>query len=780
MKHMGKSLYALLLILLFLAGIAGCGKDKTPAHGAPDTSLVDADGVRYAAAPLSLPEGWTMTPGCGAALDPESGAVLTAAKPTDGGTGCAVFALTPDGAVLSKTDLPAGEGQHLTASAFSGDFVWYALQTEDGTLLRRADRKDGSLTRDTDLHTLPDMPPSFYLDRMAADGDGDLWLVSGDTALVYTSDLRFLAAVKPGGILSSLAADPDGRIWASAEPGGSDDRGAYRLDKTTGGYDEAIGLDPSNRNLAFGEDGTLYYDTREGVRCLRREENGTLTVHPVMSFLSSGVFWGEGGSLVSGDVGSERVELLLAADGGLLFRHVDPSGGELRCSPMWFVPAGEEADGETVTLQLAFARRETRDTLDKAFLAAYNAEHPDVQVTLLDYSIYSDTYNAGAEKLLLDVTTGIIRPDIVVGRLDSLEMMTLARRKQTVDLMPYLMKEEDKLNPDNIFGIVLRFFDNGEGGLWGFTNGLLPETWISTRELLGPYGSDDGWGVEEYLDFAETLPEGRYLSQRYGMRGTMARYLPGVYESFVDLETGTCSFDSPLFVRYLRYIDSLPSARDIDRPDVRDNSELTRMGFYALADSMELYGMGAESLFGTRDYVIVGYPSDNPAGRVQIHGTGYVIPKTAPHPDEAWEFLRAFFLQERGDSSVGYPLFKSDYDKDMEEGRDLVHLHFADGGWVCWNVKVEDYEEEADSIKALFDVMEPGRPYTVEPPDEEQIARVRSWLDAAGGRAIDLLPPEVNDLIREEISAWMGGVGTPEECAGKIQSRVSIWLAEQR
>ncbi|MBO7405468.1 MAG: extracellular solute-binding protein, partial [Clostridia bacterium] len=565
--------------------------------------------------------------------------------------------------MLTKTDLPAGEGQFLGASAFSGDFVWYALETTDGTLLRRANRKDASLTVDTMIRDLPEMPPSFYVDRMAADGDGDLWLVSGDTALVYTSDLRFLTEVKPGGILSCLTTDPDGRIWVSADYDGSSDRGAYRLNKITGGYDEAIGLDPSNRNLSFGPDGSLYYDTREGIRCLRREEGGTMTVHPVMNFLSSGVLWGEGGSLVSGDVGSERVELMLVSDGGLLFRHVDPSGGGLRCTPMWFTPAGEDRDGDTVTLQLAFAQR---DILDKSLIVKFNAEHPDIRINLLDYTIYSDLTRACAEKLLLDMTTGIIRPDIVVGSLDSLEMMTLARQKRTVDLMPYMLKE-DKLNPDNIFGIALHYFDNGEGGLWGFTDGLLPETWVSTRELLGPYGSDDGWGVEEYLDYAETLPAGRYLSQRYGMRGTMARYLPGVFESFVDLETGTCSFDSPLFVRYLRYIDNLPSAQEIQsgRPEYREISELTRLGFYTLSDSRDFYGMGLEHLFGTRDYVIVGYPSDNPAGRVKIYGNGYVIPKTAQHPDEAWEFLRALFLEERGDSSVWYSVYKSDYDENM-------------------------------------------------------------------------------------------------------------------
>ena len=76
--------------------------------------------------------------------------------------------------------------------------------------------------------------------------------------------------------------------------------------------------------------------------------------------------------------------------------------------------------------------------------------------------------------------------------------------------------------------------------------------------------------------------------------------------------------------------------------------------------------------------------------------------------------------------------------------------------------------------------MNPGLSYTVEPPDEEQHERKRRWLEEAGGRAIDLLPPEVNELIREEISAYLGGVGTAEECAKKIQSRVSIWLAENK
>ncbi|MBO7405480.1 MAG: hypothetical protein J6V24_11010, partial [Clostridia bacterium] len=75
MKNTGKHWLAWLLAIVLLTGIAGCRKEKTPTHGALDTSLVDAAGERYTAAPLSLPDGWTMTPGGGALLDPESGAV---------------------------------------------------------------------------------------------------------------------------------------------------------------------------------------------------------------------------------------------------------------------------------------------------------------------------------------------------------------------------------------------------------------------------------------------------------------------------------------------------------------------------------------------------------------------------------------------------------------------------------------------------------------------------------------------------------------------------------
>ncbi len=52
--------------------------------------------------------------------------------------------------------------------------------------------------------------------------------------------------------------------------------------------------------------------------------------------------------------------------------------------------------------------------------------------------------------------------------------------------------------------------------------------------------------------------------------------------------------------------------------------------------------------------------------------------------------------------------------------------------------------------------------------------------DNAGEPFTDAFPPELYEIVKEEIDEYLAGMGTPEDCAKKIQSRVSIWLAEHQ
>ena len=66
-------------------------------------------------------------------------------------------------------------------------------------------------------------------------------------------------------------------------------------------------------------------------------------------------------------------------------------------------------------------------------------------------------------------------------------------------------------------------------------------------------------------------------------------------------------------------------------------------------------------------------------------------------------------------------------------------------------------------------------------PTAEDFARFEAFLDNDAGYPLtERISPEINEIIEEEISAFFAGVGSAEDCAKKIQSRVSIWLAEHR
>ena len=72
------------------------------------------------------------------------------------------------------------------------------------------------------------------------------------------------------------------------------------------------------------------------------------------------------------------------------------------------------------------------------------------------------------------------------------------------------------------------------------------------------------------------------------------------------------------------------------------------------------------------------------------------------------------------------------------------------------------------------------RPGYVCVPEEDDLARFRAFLDEQAGYPMtEFVEPEIIAIIQEELSALSDGVGTPDDCAAKVQSRVSIWLAER-
>ncbi len=779
------SLFLAAVMLLTLT-LSACRKsDGTPAHGAAEvlSAQTSGSGERFAADPFPFPEGYNMVPG-GVHLD-ASGELLFAALKWDAAnnlSASSLFRYSADGELLSTLPFSLGDADYLAACAFDDESFWYIsgrIGEKRTYRLMRMDLSDGSLLFDIALDSLPEMPPEWSPSVMAVDGDGGVWMTLNGDTYAYSADLSSVRKIRAGSWISSMTVDPDGAVWACANYGMDIGWGAAKLNRESGSFDDAIPLDAGARTIAFAPDGTLWFDTADGVSRLVTGEGGTLTAEPVMNYVASGIVH----TLSGQAVGGERSEFLLAlAPDALLFLTNRPIGERSSSVPTLYRPSEGEVPEEVIPLRLAFAG--TMDDNIRAEVVRFNRDHPEAEISLLDYSIY-DT--EAQQKLMIDILNGIITPDMVYGYDGSLSIRTLRDKGLTVDLTPYLAAD-DAVNEEKLFGSVLSYFRGRDGGIWGIAPYFSIHTLLSTTSLLRGCADADGWDLSAFFDFAASLPEGQVLmtNARHGLYP-----LPMIDEQFVDRAAGTCSFDSPLYRRYLAFLDALPSEAEVHRmiPSMDPRRYYPEGKVALVQESPSGYStpLELEAVFADPDYVIVGYPSEDALHRASLSAEHtFVVTKTSGHPDVCWAFIRSTFrspneqvwMYESGLSSL-----KPFFDADVQSMREHLMLHFSSGRWMQWQAAPDELEEVRGTIDQTIQSMGLSSiygTYEAEPPDEEQIARVRALLDAPVAPAYEDLPMEISSLIREEISSFLGGVGTAEDCAKKIQSRVSIWLSENR
>ena len=402
----------------------------------------------------------------------------------------------------------------------------------------------------------------------------------------------------------------------------------------------------------------------------------------------------------------------------------------------------------------------------EALVTDYNLLHRDHRIVVTDFGEMEN----GDTHLMTAIQTGTYQPDMIIGAPEHSVLRKIVEDELYVDLMPYLEHDEE-LNADNLFGSVKRIFSHGDK-MWGISPKITVKTVSASVKKVG---NRTHWTLDELLDYAENLPDGEYLM--YGaIRSKADQYIlgPAGYSMFVDFESGTASFDSELFVRYLEYASSLPADHDeyYDtftgyRREALLNGKISLDNLIDIDDDITWLDLKAN--FPDGGHTVIGYPSDNPASSYATCDSAYVITSFADRPDEMWEVLKEIYPCDPGYGYYTYrglPSLKYIYDTIMID--DIFRLRtyfisFGQGG-------ITSYQPERDD-------KEPGMAVTF---DKTEAALLRDFLDSSCGTSVmDLLPPELDAIVREEISAYLGGMGTARECAAKIQSRAELWIAER-
>lgn len=668
-----------------------------------------------------------------------------------------------DGTILSEEPIQAESGNlTLRSGVIREDSVilhvgyFSSVEGVRNNHVLHIDRTDGTRTLSPDLiplFTSPEAKERFYQIRgVERDGDGYYYFFSETELIVLDPDLNHVLTCPGTGMTECFAVKPDGTltVYGSFAKGS----GLYTPNPETKIPDTLVktGTDQILSSYFYDPDGNLYYEGTDGFY-ITTETGSEL----LMDFRNSGLT-------------ADRLQIYSVPDRDCFLGGVTVYGTS-RVKLQIFRKSEDIVVSEIDVIDIADLGGLENSLA--ALITDYNLFHRDRRLVVTDYSDMED----GETQLMMAIQTGTYQPDMIIGAPENSVIRSIVEDGLYTDLTPYL-ETDDELNSDNLFGSVKRIFDD-DGKMWGISPKVTVHTVNASREKVGDRSH---WTLEELLDYAESLPEGEYLMYP-AIRSRADEYIlgPAGYSMFVDFDSKTASFDSDVFVRYLEYVDSMPADYDEYYDNVATRlREALHSGRISLCNEAKMHfvmsWLELKAQFPQGGHTIIGYPSDSPASAYATAEAAYVITSFADDPDQMWGVLKGIFPLDPKyvtyKNPTGLPALKYIYDAVAEDESDMEYIFkFSSGG-----MGGRSYDP-ANPMKPE-DLNEPGMILYF---DEAEAEKLRDLLDNRCGTSVmDTLPPALDAIVREEVSAFLAGMGTAKDCAGKIQSRVNLWLSEQK
>ena len=402
---------------------------------------------------------------------------------------------------------------------------------------------------------------------------------------------------------------------------------------------------------------------------------------------------------------------------------------------LYFVSPGDNS--EVITLTLASV---LEPILIEGAVLDFNTSQSKYKIVIKDYSQYnsSGSDTAGLEQLGLDIAAGDI-PDLY--DLHGIPLERYSALGLLEDLYPYLDADEE-FSRDDIIPSFLTAMET-DGKLCYIAPHFDIRTFIAPHDAL----SDD-WTFADLLTLANGIDPFADCVTQYDLLRDMAG---GADSPFVDWATGQCFFDSEEFIDLLRFAALLPTAE-------RGQFEEYEPADYAPTLQIDLIGSPI-SLLAASAHMSTAVDA---AGFPGAEGTRYLaepvreifaMSAQSAHKDGAWAFLRTM-LSEKKQSANSIPITVAAYDaviaeeKEHIEGGAGIELPGADGEWREYPFTTENLDAFDELVNSVTGVYE---------------------YDSA-----------LMEIIWSEAQGFFAGDKTAEDTAKIIQSRVSIYMAEQK
>lgn len=568
---------------------------------------------------------------------------------------------------------------------------------------------------------------SYMLDALDMGEDSSVREIRYAEGVIYLLSNEQLTAAKPGEPFSkifSLDVEPgakmtvtgDGRLILGQLKDGK--YRLYRLDSKKQTLEAAAAFNLSFSRIAAGQSWDLYLDDGS---CLYGYRFADRTLEKLFSWTGLSI---TGGAVV------ETENSKLICTGKISFDKPTPL---LTLAP-------KEADtAEGSTILLATTSEYGLDYRIQEAIRHWNLENPQYPIEVVNYSVYSDgTDNRAAQmKLTADILSGKI-PDIYDFSMASVDTIPsaaqYARRGLLEDLYPYIDNDPELSRGDFFSGILQSLEING--GLYE----LVPE-----YSLLTTFASSKAVGAEEnwtYKGLNAIVEQSGYFESIFDERNDRMFLLGNIIDAsgkkLIDWSAGECHFDSEYFKDLLETMKKMPEygVHKDYTSYIKEIQESKGLLYYMNMRDIWMVST-APGAFG-ESYCLPGLPE---VGSVIYPLCSFGISAWSENKEQCWEFLRQFLTKEYNGQFYLSPRIdgmQAQYDRAWQNVEDVADAH--------------PYGQAA----------------------MQQILDILDSVDTAARH-----DAQIWQIVCSEVGAYFAGQRSLEDTVDLIQSRASIYMAEQ-
>lgn len=428
----------------------------------------------------------------------------------------------------------------------------------------------------------------------------------------------------------------------------------------------------------------------------------------------------------------------------------------------------------------------------RSMIVEYNKTNDEYRINVVDYSEYAtdDDYNAGVTKLTTEIISGSV-PDIFLT--SNLPIDKYAAKGVIADLNTF-MDGGNGLSRDYFVPQILNALEK-DGKLYELPTSFSVTTAYALSSIASQY---DTWNVAAVQDAMTQLQEGATVfSDGWTKNTALSNCLSRNLSAFVDWTTGKCEFDSEAFQQLLAFCNSFPAetsdgdgaiayatSTDLAVEDAMWESDATRItNGKQLMSTIEMYSFDSYiwNVYAIRDKItFTGYPTEDGSGSSFGLQMPMAISSVTKYPDAAWDFVCSIIKKmntiDENNYYYGFPISQAAFDAEMTDIMTEQYQLDENGEQVDW-----DGDGEPDkAVRGSYETMENGETvykdvYALTQEDIDQILGVINSTSSVYD-----YDQEILDIITDEVAAYFAGDKDVQTTANMIQSRVNLYVQEQR